>query len=132
MLKPQVKIDWLAALRSGEYKQGRKRLCSIHTDGVTYHCCLGVLSELAMKAMPDKIRKDMEIHNNEEQVYAYSTEDESNTELLIGAIEEWAFTVDVGIVTVAKANGIGRVPLHRLNDTGTSFEEIAKMIERDL
>lgn len=35
----QVKAEWVAALRSGEYKQARERLCAI--DGSM--CCLGVL-----------------------------------------------------------------------------------------
>lgn len=39
---------WVAALRSGEYEQGRNylRTRDLRTDR-TYHCCLGVLCELA-------------------------------------------------------------------------------------
>jgi len=44
-MNPEVKELWLAALRSGEYKQGRQRL---RTDDE--FCCLGVLCDLAVKA----------------------------------------------------------------------------------
>lgn len=43
-LKPEVKTEWLNALRSGEYEQGTGSLCK---DGK--YCCLGVLCELASK-----------------------------------------------------------------------------------
>lgn len=43
-LKPEIKARWLAALRSGDYKQGRNYLRSRGT-----HCCLGVLCELAVQ-----------------------------------------------------------------------------------
>lgn len=44
-MKKSVKKKWLEALRSGEYKQGRKCLRQT-VQGETKHCCLGVLSEL--------------------------------------------------------------------------------------
>lgn len=37
-----LKAKWVAALRSGDYKQGKNQLC----DGAAY-CCLGVLCEVA-------------------------------------------------------------------------------------
>ena len=40
-MKPEVKEQWLEALRSGDYEQGRHYLA--HTDGG--HCCLGVLAK---------------------------------------------------------------------------------------
>ncbi len=43
-LKPQVKQEWLAALRSGEYKQGRGFLC----DEKGRMCCLGVVYDAAV------------------------------------------------------------------------------------
>ena len=47
-MNKKVKKLWVAALKSGEYKQGRRHLCYGNQNG-TYHCCLGVLSELAVK-----------------------------------------------------------------------------------
>lgn len=41
----KVKREWIAALRSGKYKQGKKRLRKKRPDGYHY-CCLGVLREI--------------------------------------------------------------------------------------
>ncbi|CAB4150335.1 hypothetical protein UFOVP568_15 [uncultured Caudovirales phage] len=38
-LKPEVKAQWVEALRSGKYKQGQKFLFD---DGTQSYCCLGV------------------------------------------------------------------------------------------
>lgn len=40
-MDPELKTQWLAALRSGKYAQGRMRLKS-----ATGYCCLGVLCDL--------------------------------------------------------------------------------------
>lgn len=48
-MNPEIKAQWVTALRSGEYKQGRGNLRWISAKGSTY-CCLGVLSDLAVKA----------------------------------------------------------------------------------
>lgn len=40
------KDKWIAALRSGQYQQGRSLLCAIRDDGSKTYCCLGVLAEL--------------------------------------------------------------------------------------
>ena len=37
---------WVAALRSGEYKQCRNTLCKIDKDGNRSYCCLGVANVL--------------------------------------------------------------------------------------
>lgn len=39
--------SWIKALESGEYKQGRTRLCYKERDGSLSFCCLGVACELA-------------------------------------------------------------------------------------
>lgn len=44
----EIGREWVAALRSGEFKQGRYALNAHDTDGNTY-CCLGVLCEIAVK-----------------------------------------------------------------------------------
>lgn len=53
----KIKADWIAALRSGEWKQARGQL---HKDGA--YCCLGVLCEVAgiahndMDCLSDPVR----------------------------------------------------------------------------
>jgi hypothetical protein len=46
MMNPEIKALWLAALRSGEYKQGTACLKNMHCE----YCCLGVLTDLYIKA----------------------------------------------------------------------------------
>lgn len=43
-MNPEIKARWVAALRSGEYEQGKNFL---NRDGK--FCCLGVLSEIAVQ-----------------------------------------------------------------------------------
>ena len=45
-MNPEIKAQWVAALRSGEYKQGRGQLRNTDDE----YCCLGVLCDLAVKA----------------------------------------------------------------------------------
>lgn len=49
-MNPEIKKQWVEALRSGEYKQGYRTLARLTDDdsGKEY-CCLGVLCELAVK-----------------------------------------------------------------------------------
>jgi len=44
----KIKQKWISALKSGKFKQGRGKLRYGNQNG-TYHCCLGVLSEIAVK-----------------------------------------------------------------------------------
>lgn len=47
-MDPVLKTKWLAALRSGEYKQGKHFLVDHNAENnETTHCCLGVLCEVA-------------------------------------------------------------------------------------
>lgn len=53
-MKPEVRKSWCKALRSGEYTQGRgsMRDVVIGEDGLScdVYCCLGVLTDLYVKA----------------------------------------------------------------------------------
>lgn len=46
MMNPELKVRWLAALRSGSYRQARKSLQTVPPDGQAGFCCLGVLCDL--------------------------------------------------------------------------------------
>lgn len=50
-MNPEVRRLWLDALRSGDYRQGTGLLRRVDAaSGDAYHCCLGVLCELAVEA----------------------------------------------------------------------------------
>lgn len=44
------RAQWVAALRSGDYKQGTGALSYATDDGTAHYCCLGVACELAVEA----------------------------------------------------------------------------------
>lgn len=107
-LKPEIKKQWVAALRSGKYRQGRFAL----KQGREF-CCLGMLCDLYGKA-----------HG-----VPWSTSKEDGATMLgasldlPGAVIEWAF-------------GAKRPPHNRLvamnDDEKKSFAEIADYIEEVL
>lgn len=49
-MKAAIKAQWLADLRSGDFKQGKGALNVVEPDGSHLFCCLGVLCEQAVKA----------------------------------------------------------------------------------
>lgn len=72
-MRKDVMIKWVAALRSGKYIQGRKRLKQVSDTSVIEHCCLGVLCEvLGMKSRPNLGREyTTHTHSAEEVVYIF-------------------------------------------------------------
>jgi len=115
-MKQEIKDKWVAALRSGEYKQGKNRL---RTDDT--YCCLGVLCA----------------------VYSKETGN-GNWGLIDGTFidgEQIGMGVPpMSIVNWAEFNTPNpnpRIPskersLAELNDKGFSFNEIADLIEKEL
>lgn len=49
-MNQEIKDRWVKALRSGKFKQGKDRLCGVTKDGKRQYCCLGVLSQLAVRS----------------------------------------------------------------------------------
>ena len=49
-MKPAIKAQWVAALRSGKYQQTKGRLAVVEDGKPVAFCCLGVLCDLAVKA----------------------------------------------------------------------------------
>lgn len=118
-MKPEIKAAWVAALRSGEYEQGRHRL---HTKGQVKDtfCCLGVLCDLAVKAGLPVPVVQQEDSAEGAQVVAYDL----CTEMPPSQVLRWA----EGDST-ALSVGTDSATLANLNDTGSTFAEIAEIIE---
>jgi len=110
-MNPQIKQKWVSALRSGDYKQTQHRLRK--EDGF---CCLGVLCDLYIK------------ENNEEWkidgVGDYFYEQYKFPPL---SVIEWS-----GLVSDNPSVCNGKTSLGYLNDNGTTFNEIADLIEEHL
>jgi len=111
-MNPQIKQKWLNALRSNEYQQCRGRL---HTN--SGFCCLGVLCDLYIK------ENNVEWEINEDSgKYMFQNK---GADLPFSVIE-WS-----GVDSGPPGNGqIGT--LAALNDSETTFNEIANLIEKQL
>jgi hypothetical protein len=144
-LKPQVKQLWLEALRSGNYAQCPGKLA----DGRGGHCCLGVLSELAVQE--GVVTKEVEEHTYETLDgglgigYSVHYGRYMASNYLPREVAEWAFEPfdetsaywenprvnDPRPVNHPLRNG-QNTDLANLNDEGLTFHEIADVIEKEL
>lgn len=106
-MKVEVKEKWLAALRSGEYKQGTGCLRRENE-----YCCLGVLCDLHAKETNGKWERPNR--------YSYL----GATGLLPGEVCNWA--------NGGPFMNPSEYSLVDLNDHGKSFKEIADFIEEKL
>jgi hypothetical protein len=128
-MDPNIKEKWLAALRSGEYDQAKAVLKRIHPgdpESKPAYCCLGVLCEIAAAegALPpanDAVYLDKAVYGEED---TWST--------LPQAVMEWANLPSADPYVSPNAITVTRTTLSRLNDGGSSFSEIADIIERNL
>ena len=112
-MNPEIKAQWVAALRSGDYKQGRQQL----RDADNFFCCLGVLCNLHAIA-----------HPRVAAAQSKTTEYQGQPALPSGDVEQWAG------VSYAEAVSIDgqTLPLYAHNDTGKTFAQIADAIESQL
>ena len=112
-MNSNIKQQWINALRSGEYSQGAGHLRNL--DGF---CCLGVLCDIYSKETGTQWEPDF---NGRFSLF-YG---ESN--YLPEVVKEWA-GLDRQNPWVNTSEG-AITELAYLNDNGTTFSEIAQMIE---
>lgn len=109
-MNPEIKARWVAALRSGEYKQ---TVGALRDKGG--FCCLGVLCDLHSKERGE--RWDDFSYGGEKMLVPES-------------VQEWS--------GASRSPEIARSPEHEedelsmLNDDGLTFHEIADLIEKQL
>lgn len=132
----EKKAQWVAALRSGDYKQGHGLLHTI-TDGEHQYCCLGVLCDLAEKSGLTLRRGDNLDRGLAQPYTRYVIAYNGNDDFLPQAVMEWAGVTSPNPPT-CEPSDVGTpgnslpATLSWLNDQGKSFSEIADIIERDL
>ena len=61
-MKKNIKNKWLAALKSGKYKQGQEELVQVNDENQKRYCCLGVLCHIWAKEK----HKKMPTYNEDE------------------------------------------------------------------
>jgi hypothetical protein len=134
-MNPEIKAQWTAALRSGEYQQSEGKLRT--DDG---YCCLGVLCDLAVKA---KVIGEPHWGDNDGYGGYYKYGAEHNDAVLPAEVTFWAGIDDpnpdldtTGPELPAGAvwdQGADEAPnLAQLNDGGTTFAVIADIIDAQL
>jgi hypothetical protein len=132
-MKAQIKDMWLAALRSGNYRQGRSMLHGVPDDGPPTFCCLGVLCDLARTE--GVIERRLWTDNNGLAYYHYDVA----TAYLPLSVIKWAGIKWLGERSMYDSTQYevagryaqdGEATLARANDRGDTFEEIADVIEK--
>lgn len=98
-MNPEIKAQWVAALRSGDYQQGRGQLRS----GNNTYCCLGVLMELAVEA---GVLEGAQAED--EDGYCYHTSGENGVEFfeLTPEVVEWVNGSDSGGPELSPIGGL--------------------------
>jgi len=113
-MNPQIKQKWVSALRSGEYQQTQKVL-----HNKNGFCCLGVLCDLYIKE--NNLEWEPSRHDDNVYVFQYGVA------ALPLSVVEWSGVEDGN----THVNG-EPFTLSGLNDKGSTFNEIADVIEEQL
>lgn len=121
-MKPELKSQWIEALRSGKYLQKRGALRKVSASGSVGYCCLGVLCEVAG-------------HNPDAQFnFGFiSSKTAESLGLPVAGEEEITRFVNGGGLVDDMPNSSFQLLAAGRNDRGWTFEQIADWIaQQDL
>lgn len=121
-MNPEIKAQWVAALRSGEFAQG---FSALHSQEPVGYCCLGVLCVLAQRA------GIVEASPESNGLVRYGTSDDS-TEVAYLPQEVITWAGLAGRNPRVSATGPYGKSLSQMNDEGAPFSVIADHIEEYL
>lgn len=126
MMTPELKAEWVAALRSGDYKQARDALRIVDNEKNYSYCCLGVLCDI----MPDVEWSPVNGHS-----YLYYAKFSSGhtSSAYIPRPEAAKLGLEKKIIDTTRqtTHAIDNI-LMGMNDQGKTFAEIADYIEANL
>jgi hypothetical protein len=134
-MNKEIAKKWITELRSGKYKQGTGRLHGTDADGSDRYCCLGVLCEIAVsegvaERSSEPIRHGRYMYGTEVNERKDFEDKTRHSTVLPVVVKEWAgMKDDCGKHNVS--NG-GYEYLTSLNDRGSSFAQIADIIEQNV
>ena len=132
-MKDSLRKQWVAALRSGKYKQGDGKLRQLELDketceptGNEQFCCLGVLCDLVE---PNQWKRSE--HSDEEWANGRGVGDDGDENT---GMPRLALQKKLGLDRPVNRSGQDKQTfagkLAAMNDNGKSFEEIANWIEK--
>ena len=124
-----VADKWIEALRSGKYAQTRGTLCRSICES-TSHCCLGVLTEIAIE---HGLKVEKTRYEKDKNIVVYN----GNAAFLPMNVQAWAEIKNVdgmmfggeGIEADIEIGGKKYASLAQANDDGKTFDEIADVLE---
>ena len=135
-MNPEVKAQWVADLRSGNFTQGTGVLHRQHDNTATGHtfCCLGVLCERAVAAEVAERQISTSLDPAWRGIATYYGTNEKDLgnkshHYLPEDVREWAGLTNVD--PVVEINGYS-MRLSEHNDQGCTFAQIADAIEEQL
>ena len=132
-MNPKIKAQWLAALRSGEYQQGKGALRRT-IQGEEKFCCLGVLCELAVKA---EVTPAPVVDSHQPTLAAWQYEN-GNWGSLPPSVRDWAGLLSVDPSVIVTSGSANHPVRHEQNlsecndDLRLTFAQIADVIEAQL
>ena len=135
-MNPEIREQWAKDLESGDYPQGRGFL---RTDGG--FCCLGVLCEQAVRAgvisrfgldeNPYTAEPAEDVSDGSASVYGTSLESPENSMAYLPLkLIRWADLNYADPHVICETDE--ETTLAELNDRGTSFGEIARLVREQL
>lgn len=128
---------WVDALRSGRFEQGTGKLLTRNDDHVEHYCCLGVASRIAVDSGDVHLQIKFGDHSPVavfvEPGLSYQEEN-----LLPSSVRKWLglissnphVSVDRELADL-RHDGDTKPTLANVNDRGSSFAEIADLIEAE-
>lgn len=117
-MNKEIKDEWIAALRSGNYKQGRSFLRS----GSNEYCCAGVLCDILIKRGDGEWKLDFESNN-----YKYDRSSFSLTHETLERVGIHNLVQDLMCKTQE-----GEHSIYHMNDImKLNFNQIADIIEKE-
>jgi hypothetical protein len=122
----EIKAAWVAALRSGEFEQGRGALFGPDDQGNPSYCCLGVLSKLAVDAGIVEMDPTSRIGNGCHRFGRSGSDGFLGTYSYLPVdVQHWAGVDGDPEVTIDEKT----MYLSQHNDMGATFTQIADAIE---
>lgn len=119
-MNPELKTEWVAALRSGNYEQGFGWLTK-PTGVQRRHCCLGVLAEVGCRR-GEVVATQLGTHENNPLFYNVVHGDVGSSMVFGDGMRKWAGLDGPQCADLMKMN----------DDEDDSFEQIAQWIEENL
>jgi hypothetical protein len=122
-MKETIAKKWIKALRSDQYKQGKRLLCNSNNQ----FCCLGVLTELFIQDKHKNTKTGKYKYGwTASKLYGFNYY-RGGERCLSHDVMKWSgMKTDIGVFT---ENGV-EYCLANINDNGKTFKHIANKIEK--